>query len=115
MNVIPKKGTDKFWLIHNLSHPFGGNSVNSLVSPEEAWVSYQRFDEFVDRVRWAGRAVELGKFDLADAYKSVLVDPAFWHLLGLHTDELESEWQFFADVSLPSGHRLSPAIFAKFT
>ncbi len=33
--------------IDNLSHPFGGDSVNSLVSPEEAWVSYQKFNEFV--------------------------------------------------------------------
>ncbi len=23
VNVIPKKGTNKFWLIHDLSHPFG--------------------------------------------------------------------------------------------
>ncbi len=48
VNIIPKKGSSKFRLIHNLSHPFGGNSVNSLISPEEACVSYQKFDEFVD-------------------------------------------------------------------
>ncbi len=48
VNVIPKKGTNKFRLIHNLSHPFGGESVNSLISLEEARVSYQKFDEFVD-------------------------------------------------------------------
>ncbi len=104
VNAIPKKGTDKFWLIHNLSHPFGGESVNSLVSPEEARVSYQKFDEFVDQVRHAGRGDELGKFDLADAYKSVLVDPIFWHLLGLHADEPAGGRQFFMDVSLPFGH-----------
>ncbi len=91
VNVIPKKGSNKFQLIHNLSHTFGGDSVNSLISSEEAWVSYQKFDEFVDRVRLAGRGAELGKFDLADTYKSVLVDPAFWHLLGLHTDEANGE------------------------
>ncbi len=48
VNVIPKKGSSNFRLIHNLSHPFGSNSVNSLISPEEARVSYQKFDEFVD-------------------------------------------------------------------
>ncbi len=33
---------------------------------------------------------------------------------GLHTDEPNGERQFFVDVSLPFGHRLSPAIFSKF-
>ncbi len=54
------------------------------------------------------------KLDLADVYKPVLVDPVFWHLLGLHTDEPEGERQFFVDVSLPFGHRLSLVIFDKF-
>ncbi len=44
----------------------------------------------------------------------MLVDPAFWHLLGLHTDERDGERQFFTDVSLPIGHRLSPVIFSMF-
>ncbi len=61
-----------------------------------------------------GRGAELGKFDLADAYKSVLVDPTFWHILGLHMDEPNGEQWFFADVTLPFGHRLSPIIFSKF-
>ncbi len=42
------------------------------------------------------------------------MDLAFWHLLGLHTDEPDGKRQFFADVSLPFGHRLSPAIFSNF-
>ncbi len=85
-----------------------------MISPDEAHVSYQKFDEFVDRVQRAGRGVELGKFDLADAYKSVLVRPKFWHLLGLHLDQPDGARQFFANVSLPFGHRLSPAVFCKF-
>ncbi len=55
LNIILKKGSNKFRLIHNLPHPFSGNSVNSLISLEDSWVSYQKFDEFVDQVRWAGR------------------------------------------------------------
>ncbi len=57
-------------------------------------------------------AAEMGKFDLAEAYKSILVDPAFWHLLDLHIDEPDGEHQFFTDVSLPFGLRLSPVIFS---
>ncbi len=28
VNVIPKKGTNMYWIINNLSHHFGGESVN---------------------------------------------------------------------------------------
>ncbi len=83
VNVVPKKGTDKFRLVHNSFHPFGDDSVNS---PEEASVSYQKFNQFTNRVRRAGYGAQLGKFDLTGANKSVLVHPSFWHPLGLCLD-----------------------------
>ncbi len=82
VNAIPKKGTNKFRLIHNLSYPFGG--------------------------RHGGRVGQIR------SGKSVLVDLAFWHLLGLHTNEPDGKRQFFTDVSLPFSHCLLPAIFSKF-
>ncbi len=81
---MPKKDSTKVWLIHNLSHPFGSNSVNAIISPEEAGVQYQRFEEFIGMVRRAGHRAELGKFDLMDAYKYVLVHPDYWPLLSIH-------------------------------
>ncbi len=68
--------------------PMHGNSVNALVSPSEAAVQYQRFEDVIAVVR----AAELGKFDLTDAYKHVLVHPDYWHLLGIsggsHTNKI---------------------------
>ncbi len=50
ISFVPKRDSTKVQLIHNLSHPFHGNSINALIM-----------------VRPAGPAAELGKFDLTDA------------------------------------------------
>ncbi len=84
VSFVPKNDSSKVWLIHNLSHPFGGDSVNALISPEEAAVQYQRFEDFIGMLRRAGHEAELGKFDLTDAYKFVLVHPDYWPQLGIH-------------------------------
>ncbi len=77
VSIVLKKDLAKVHLIHNLSHPFGGNSVNVLISPEEEAVQYQRFEDFIGMVRRAGHRAELGKFDLTDVYKYVLVHPDY--------------------------------------
>ncbi len=86
-SFVPKKDSGKVQLIHNLSQPFGGKSVNALISLQEAAVQYQKFEDFIGMVRAARPGAELGKFDLTDAYKHVLVYPDFWHLLGIHVDD----------------------------
>ncbi len=43
VSLIPKRDSTQSQLIHNLSHPFSGRSVNALVSPEEAVDQYQKF------------------------------------------------------------------------
>ncbi len=90
-------------MIHNLSHPFYGNSVNALVSPSEAVVQYQWFEDVIAMVRAAGPAAELGKFDLMDAYKHVLVHPHYWHLLGIHLGYGQDRI-FYVETMLPFGH-----------
>ncbi len=59
VSFVPKKDSSKVWLIHNLSHPFGGNSLNALISREEAAIQYQRFEDFIGMVRRAGHGAEL--------------------------------------------------------
>ncbi len=55
--VLPKKDSDEFHLIHNLSHLFDRDSVNSLIFQAETCVCYQKFDEFVDCVSRSGQGV----------------------------------------------------------
>ncbi len=65
-------------------------------------------------VRAAGPAAELGKFDLTDAYKHVLVHPDYWHMLGIHVGD-GPERQFNVETMLPFDHRLAPKIFTTFS
>ncbi len=46
VNFVAKKHLANVRLIHNLSHPFSANSVNALISPDEAAVQYQRFEDY---------------------------------------------------------------------
>ncbi len=110
VSFVPKKDSSKVRLIHNLSHPFRGNSVNALVSPEEAAIQYQRFEDFIGMVRRAGHGAELGKFDLTDAYKYILVHPDYWPWLGIHVGSGPSR-EYYIETTLPFGHRLVPKIF----
>ncbi len=114
VSFVPKWDSDKVRLIHNLSHPFGGNSVNALITSEEAKVQYQRFKDFLEMVQAAGPGAELGKIDLTDTYKHVLVHPDFWHLLGIHIGE-GADREFYIETVLPFRHRLAPKIFTAFS
>ncbi len=65
VSFVPKKNSTKICLIHNLPHPFHGNSVNALVSPSEAAVQYQQFEDVIAMV-WAamGRQLNLASSTL---------------------------------------------------
>ncbi len=59
----------------------------TLVSPEEAVVQHQKFEDFLSMVQAAGPGAELGKIDLTDVYKYVLLHLDFWYMLGIHVRE----------------------------
>ncbi len=65
-------------------------------------------------VRAASPGAELGKIDLTDAYKHVLVHPDFWHLLGIHVGDGEDH-EFYIETTLSFGHRLALKIFTAFS
>ncbi len=114
VSFVPKRDSTKVRLIHNLSHPFHGNSVNALITPQEAAIQYQKFEDVITMVRVAGPAAELGKFDLTNAYKHVLVHPDYWHMLGIHVGDGPKR-EFYVETMLPFGHRLVPKIFTAFS
>ncbi len=74
--------------------------MNALVTPQGAAVQYQKFEDGIAMVRTAGPAAELGKFDLTDAYKHVVVHLDYWHLLGIHTGD-GPNCEFYIETTLP--------------
>jgi hypothetical protein len=98
---VPKgENGEKIRVIHNLSHPFMGNSINANI-PREEYIM-QRFEDAIAAVRRLGRGCWLSKFDVRSAFKLVPVRPEDRPLLGL-------VWagKYYFEVVLPFGLRTS--------
>jgi hypothetical protein len=100
IGAVTKPGTDKVRVIHNLSHPFHGESVNAGVVEET--FTLESFDVAAEAVRRLGRGCFLVKLDVEAAYKQVAVRPEDWHLLGF-------QWldEYYYERVLPFGLRSS--------
>ena len=108
IGCVPKKGgTGKIRMIHHLSFPFGGDSVNAGVADADTPIG--RFAQAVHCVRVAGRRCWLIKLDVEAAYKQVPVRPQDWHLLGF-------EWQgsYYYERVLPFGLKSSCRLWELF-
>lgn len=108
LGAVPKPGSkDGVRLIHNLSHPFHGDSINSHIAKEEYILS--RFDEACEAVRKASPVhpdfdfhAWLLKFDIAAAFKQVPVRKEDRSLLGM-----KWEGKYYFELVLPFGLRTS--------
>lgn len=108
LGAVPKPHSkDGVRLIHNLSYPHHGDSINSRIS-KEAYV-LARFDDACAAIRRASPAhpsllfhAELLKFDIAAAFKQVPVRKQDRPLLGM-------KWQgkYYFELVLPFGLRTS--------
>lgn len=80
IGAVPKKGSKKIRVIHHLSYPVGGDSINNSVADK-----YQPLGDFeaaAEIVRKYGRCCWLIKLDVEAAYKQVPVRIEDWPLLG---------------------------------
>lgn len=71
----------KYGLIHDLSFP-KGNSVNSLIPPENSTVKYDCINNVVNLVKFFGQDALLSKCDIEDAFRIICLHPSDYHLLG---------------------------------
>lgn len=105
MGLVPKHHSDKWRLVVDLSSP-RNQSVNDGISPALCSLHYASIDNAVDIISHLGRATELVKLDLSNAYR----------IIPVHTDDqplLAVSWQgnTYLDRSLPFGLRSAPKIF----
>ena len=80
IGAVPKKGSSKIRVIHHLSYPFGGDSINASVVDE--YLPLSTIDDAMDAVRRFGVGALLIKIDVQAAYKQVPVRREDWPLLG---------------------------------
>ena len=100
LGAVTKRGSAKVRVIHDLSFPRGGDSINAGVA--DVYLPLASFGHAARAVRELGRGCMLIKLDVEAAYKQVPVRPEDWHLLGF-----EFEGEFFYERALPFGLRSS--------
>ena len=105
LGVIPKKHSEKWRLIVDLSHP-KGSSVNDGIDRTYCSLSYMKVDDLVQRVLFLGRECQLAKIDIESAFRIVPIHPHDRHLLCI-------SWNgsLYMDTVLPFGLRSAPKIF----
>ena len=104
--VIPKKGTNKWRLIVDLSSPHDA-SVNDGIDPSLTSIRYSSIDDAVRIVQELGNGSLMAKLDLKAAYRSVPVHLEDRLLLGTRWEE-----SIFVDTALPFGLSSAPKIFS---
>ena len=97
---MPKKYSEKIRVIHHLSFPFHGDSVNASI--REEYLPLQGFASAADAVRALGPGCQLIKLDVIAAYKQVAVRREDWHLLGFMW-----KGKFYYERVLPFGLKSS--------
>ncbi len=97
----------KYRIIHHLSAPRRGISVNSGVPRDEAYIRYIQFKEVVAMIQALGVKAWIWKIDLQSAYRQIRVHPSGWHYLGL-------KWanRYVIDTRFPFGLSSSCKIFS---
>lgn len=106
--TIPKKGSTKRRLIHHLSHPKHGISVNAGIAHLDVCLS--SFDKGAAMVVEAGKGCWMCKVDIAAAYRCIPVRPQDFPLLGMRW-----KGKYYFDKCLPFGLCSSCAIFEWFS
>lgn len=99
IGVVPKKN-GKIRVIHHLSFPFGGDSINAGV--RDIGYRLSSFGHAAQAVRQLGKGCWLLKLDVEAAFKQVPVRPEDWHLLGF---KWKGKWYY--ERVLPFGLRSS--------
>ena len=107
IGAVAKPNSEKVRVIHNLSHPFRGDSVNEGVREEGYRLS--SFGHAARAVRKFGKGCFLVKLDVEAAYKQIPVRREDWHLLGF-------KWlgKWYYERVLPFGLRSSCRLWELF-
>ena len=103
--VIPKKHSQKWRLIVDLSHP-AGCSINDGIPKDLCSLTYITVDTAINHIITLGPGTLLAKVDIKSAFRLLPVHPADRHLLVMRWKK-----QLYIDTCLPFGLRSAPKLF----
>ena len=110
LSLREKKSKGKFRLIHNLSHPYDGTSINHNIPDKAKKVHYHTVGDAIKILLTLPHAAFTAKTDICDAYRLVPIHPSDYPKLGIFYDG-----KYFYDKHLPQGCASSCQIFEKFS
>jgi hypothetical protein len=107
LGAVAKPGSDKIRIIHHLSYPFRGESVNKYVIHLACMLA--SFDDAARLVVLNGRGAMMSKIDVQAAYRCIPVRPTDWGLIGIIWKD-----EYYFDKVLPFGLGSSCALWEDF-
>ena len=107
--VRQKRNSHKHRLLHNLSAPYDGSSVNFNIPDDHAKVKYQTIRDAI-QIILQNDYLYMVKTDIAEAFRQIPLHPSDYPLMGFKLDNL-----YFFDKCLPMGCRSACAIFETFS
>ena len=108
MNIVPKPGTKKYRLIHDLAYPYNSESVNSCIPEENSSVQYHHIDEVINMVLAIGVYMRGACCDIETVFRHQSMHHSQLFLLGF-----TFQGKYYINSSLPFGAASSCTIFEK--
>ena len=103
-----KSTPGQFRLLHNLSYPHNGTSVNENIPKDFSHTSYATIDDALEIIS-SLHSPYLAKADIAEAFRLLPLHPNCYNLTGFRLNDL-----YYYDRCLPMGASSSCAIFEIF-
>ena len=110
LNVRPKKTPNKFRLLHNLSHPYDGRSINANIPESNKSVQYSTVGDAIQKLLKLPKSAYTAKTDISDAFRLIPIKPSDYPKLGM-----KFLGKFYYDRCLPQGCGSSCQIFETFS
>ena len=108
LGTAPKKEPGEYRLIHHLSYPPKGISINSGIPDTESSVQYASISDAVTSIQKLGRGCWMAKCDVKSAFRIIPIKPSERHLLGFKWNNY-----LYFDKCLPMGCSSSCKTFEK--
>ena len=111
INLVKKGKMGKYHLIHDLSHPYKGETmVNDCIPPENSKVHYSSINDVIQMAPVIRTTMTRTRVDIWLAFMNLPMSPGMLRCLGFTLNGL-----YYVITSLPFGLALSCLIFEKVT
>jgi hypothetical protein len=94
---LVQKSDNSWRLISHLSFP-SGSSVNDFIHEDFRRVKCSSFDKVVEMISSLGRSAKIGKNDIRQAFRLLIINPADFDLMGITFYDM-----YYVDKCLPLG------------